>query len=143
MSDCQKSTAPPAPPPNLSELTAADEPGPPEPDLPALREVYASQLRQEERDKLEGLCESVLELTREATVIVREIPHGGIDDDLRAAVVDLRHLERYLRITGAQEGNCLERWESRLADAAERLAPRAGEIAAEIEAAIAAAEAAE
>jgi hypothetical protein len=76
-------------------------------------------------------------------VIVNAIPHGGIDDDLRAAVVDLRFLERYLSYTGEQEGNVLERWESRLADAAERAAPKVGEIATEIEAAIAAAEAEE
>ena len=41
-------------PPELSP-----PPREPDTDLPALREIYVCQLRQEERDKLEGLCESL------------------------------------------------------------------------------------
>jgi len=130
MSDRRKTTPTPEPPPPADRE--------PDTDLPALREIYVCQLRQEERDKLEGLCESVLELTREADAIAREINCGAVDDDLRAAAADLRHVERYLRWTGASEGNVLERWESRLCDLAERLAPKVGEVAAELEAAVAA-----
>ena len=137
MSDRPKSTRPDPAPPDLTPPD--DEPRPPEHDLPALREVYACQLRQEERGKLEGLCESVLELTREATMIARAINCGGVNDDLRAAAADLRHVELYLRWTGASEGNVLERWESRLCDVAERLADQVGVLADELEAAVAAA----
>ena len=108
----------------------------PDADLPALREVYACQLRREERDKLEGLCASALELTREADTIARTVRADcGLHTDLTAAAVDLRYVERYLRWVGANEGNLMSRGESRLCDLAERQAERIAEIASELEAA--------
>lgn len=57
--------------------------------------------------------------------------------DLAAVAVDLRHVERHLRITGEQEGNVLERRDYRLADAAAQAAPMVGAIAGQLEAAVA------
>lgn len=86
---------------------------------------------------LDRLTDSMLELTREADVIVRKLDFS-FPFNIAAAARDLRYLERWLRVTGASEGDCLDRWQSRLADAAERAAPKVGEIAAELEAAVAA-----
>ena len=127
MSDRRKTTPTPEPPPPADRE--------PDTDLPALREIYVCQLRREEREKLEGLCESLLELTREADAIAREIRTDcGIYTDLTAAAVDLRHVERYLRWVGANEGNLMSRGESRLCDLAERQAERIAEIASGLEA---------
>ena len=106
------------------------------PDHP-LRESFARMIRPEERFALEQACDSLLELTREAENIIAKIP-GGLDDDLSAAAADLRYTVGLLTYLGTAEGDVLERWKARLADAALRLAPKVGEIAAEIEAAIAA-----
>ena len=159
MSDRPKSTAPPPPDrcgahcPEFPAWSCGRPPGhpgrhetilggfwsdpgtePEEPDLPALRAVYAHQLRPDDRRTLETLLESVLELTRESQMG----PSGAIAFDLTGAAEDLRLVEGWLAYTGRQEGNVLERHESRLADFAERLAPRVAEIAGELEAALAA-----
>lgn len=113
----------------------------PDTNLPPLREIYACQLRQEERDRLEGLCESALELTREADTISRAVrADWGLHTDLTSAAADLRHVERYLRWVGANEGNLMSRAESRLCDLAERQADRIAEVAGELETAAEAAE---
>lgn len=125
-----------------SDLPADPAPAEPErdrisePDLPALREIYARQIQPELRENLETMLRSCLRVIREAPAITRELA-GGIDADLAAAAADLRHVERYLRITGASEGNVLERWESRLADVAAQLAIPVGELARQLEEAVA------
>ena len=107
-----------------------------EPDLPALRAIYARQIQPEQRENLENVLRSILRITREAPAIARELA-GGIDAELAAAAADLRHVERYLRIAGASEGNVLERWESRLADKAAQLATPVAEVARQLEEAVA------
>jgi hypothetical protein len=119
------------------ELAPPDRDPPPFSLDVALRETYRHLLRQEEGDKLEGLADSVLELTREADVIVRQLDFS-FPFNIAAAARDLRYLESWLRVTGAAEGDCLDRWQARLADAATRAAPAVGIIAAELEAAVAA-----
>lgn len=123
MSDRPKST--PAPPPF-------------DPDS-SLRVTFLTMLRKRDQRLLGGLCRSMLELTREAPMIVKDIPGDAMATDLRAAAADLRYLAGYLAYTGASEGNCLERWERKLGDVAERLAERVAEVAGELEAALAAA----
>lgn len=138
MSDRPKSIRPAVP--RFARMLLEPELQPPEsfdPDSP-LRESFAHLIRPEERFALELACASVLELTREAPMIVKDIPGDAMTIDLRAAVADLRYLAGYLEYTGASEGNCLERWERKLGDVAERLAERAAEIAGELEAALAA-----
>lgn len=119
-----------------ADPAAEQRPGASEPDLPALREVYARQIHPEHRETLEQVLRLILRLTREAPAIVGKVP-GGIDADLAAAAADLRHVERYLRVTGASEGHVLERWEARLADLAEQVAIPVGEIARQLEEAVA------
>lgn len=117
-----------------------------EPELPPperldqdrpLRESFAHLIRPKERFALERTCVSVLELTREAANIVQTIP-GGLGVDVAAIADDLPFAAELLAYLGASEGNVLDRWEARLADTAERLAPRVEEIAGELEAAVAA-----
>jgi hypothetical protein len=103
----------------------------------ALRQTYAHLIRPEDQEILDRLTDSMLELTREADAIVRRLDFS-FPFNIAAAARDLRYLERWLRVTGAAEGDCLDRWQQRLADAAERAAPRVGEVAAELEAAVAA-----
>ena len=142
MSDRTKSTpAPPlggsVEPPHSSELTMT----PPDPQRfnedEALRQTYAHLIRPEDQQLLDRLTDSMLELTREADAIVRHIDFS-FPYNIAAAARDLRYLECWLAHTGASEGDCLDRWQSRLADAAERAAPAVGIIAAELEAAVAA-----
>lgn len=101
-----------------------------------LRETFAHWLRPEERFALEQICDGVLELTREASRPIRESIPGGFDRDLAAVVADLRYAEAWLAYIGRSEGNVLERWQSRLADLAERLAPKVGDLAGEVETAL-------
>jgi hypothetical protein len=110
----------------------------PERDRPAVREVFAVQLRPAERETLERLADNLLELSREGGSAVRAaIDYGSFDDDIRAVAADLRHVERFLRIIGASEGDVLDREESRLADLAAQLAVPVGEVARQLEAAVA------
>jgi len=105
------------------------------PDDP-LRESFAHLIRPEERLALEQTCDSLLEVTREAQNVIAGIP-GGLDRRLSAVAVDLRYFADLLASFGASDGDVLERWEARLADAALPVAPKVQEIAAEIEAAVA------
>jgi hypothetical protein len=109
----------------------------PERDRPALREIYACQLRRVERETLEQLADNVLELSREGGGAVRaSIAYTSFPDDFRAVALDLRHVERFLRVTGAAEGDVLDRQESRLADLAAQLAEPVGEVARQLETAV-------
>jgi len=126
----QLATPPPAELPEPPECA-------PERDRPALREVFACQLRQVERETVERLADNVLELSREGGSAVRaEIAYASFPDDFRAVALDLRHAERFLRILGASEGDVLDRQESRLADLAAQLAEPVGEVAGQLEAAV-------
>jgi len=143
MDDRQQSTpAPPlgAPgsiePPHSGELTIAPDP-PRFNEDEALRQTYAHLIRPEDQEILDRLTDSMLELTREADAIVRRLDFS-FPFNIAAAARDLRYLERRLQVTGESEGDCLDRRQRRLADAAERAAPKVGEIAAELEAAVAA-----
>lgn len=114
---------------------------PPRPETPfdpdrSLRVTFLTMLCKRDQRLLSGLCGSMLELTREARMLVKDIPGDAMATDLRAAAADLRYLAGYLAYTGASEGNCLERWERELGDVAERLAERVAEIAGELEAAL-------
>jgi len=125
------------PAPRFARVLLEPELQPPErfsPDNP-LRENFARMIRPEERFAMEQTCDSLLELTREAENIIAKIP-GGLDDDLAAAAADLRYTAGLLAYIGTAEGDVLEWWEARLADAALRFAPKVQEIAAELEAAI-------
>jgi hypothetical protein len=124
MPDRPKTTPPVPNPPRFNE----DE---------ALRQTFAHLIRPEDQETLDRLTDSMLELTREADAIVRHIDFS-FPHNIAAAARDLRYLERWLRVTGAADGDCLDRWQARLADAAERAAPKVGEVAAELEAAVAA-----
>ena len=100
-----------------------------DPDSP-LRETFAHGVRAEDRHTLELLCRSLLELTREAPMIVRHLPDYGVRTDLEAATADLRYLAGYLDQVG--DGHALERPERQACAVAERLAVRLGEIAGEL-----------
>jgi len=132
MSDCRKSTPCVPVPPEL--LPPAPDPARFNEDE-ALRQTYGHLIRPEDQEILDQLTDSMLELTREADAIIRHIDFS-FPFNIAAAARDLRYLERWLRVTGAAEGDCLDRWQSRLADAAERAAPKVGEVAAELEAAV-------
>lgn len=116
--------------------TPACDPSDFDPGTP-LRETYARQIRPEDRARLEALCASVLQLTREAPMIVKHISYGGILDELRAAAAELRYVAGFLAWVGTGDGNELSRAEHRLADSAERIGSEIGGFVAGLEAAIA------
>jgi hypothetical protein len=96
-----------------ADLPEPPECSPPDRDRPAVREIFAVQLRPAERETLERLADNLLELSREGGPAVRAaIDYGSFPDDLRAVALDLRHAERFLRIVGASEGDVLDRAES-------------------------------
>jgi hypothetical protein len=90
---------------------------PREPDRPALRAVFADQLRPDDLDSLERLAGAVLELTREMASHTG-VPTSAMVGQLAACADDIEHVAGALAYYGAADGDVLERWESRLGDVA-------------------------
>lgn len=107
----------------------------------ALRETFAVSLHPDFRALLEDHCDRVQTAHFEAAIDDGD-GRSVVVRDLASVAADLRHLEAWLREVVPHDGDTLERFEFRLGELAmQQLAPRVAEIAAEIDAALKAAEA--
>lgn len=102
-----------------------------------LRQTFAAQLFPLYRDMLDNLCRAMLAAHDEAR-LGEHIDVSDMARDLAAAAADLRYLAGWLAWSGSRE-DFETRWEHRLMDRAECLAPKVSELADELAAAVEAA----